>query len=106
MNRLTVRTSTRRAALVGPPDQWSTLRRFQFEFLTSNGLQPEHRLLDYRGEKLVWDAAFRDDLLRSVARVGLEVEKALGAPQDVEGAVAGGKFHVVQTRPQVGLNQG
>jgi cyclopropane fatty-acyl-phospholipid synthase-like methyltransferase len=46
LNRLTARSSTRRAALVGPPDQWATHRRFQFEFLTSNGLQPEHRLLD------------------------------------------------------------
>ena len=46
LNRLTARSSTRRAALVGPPDQWAALRRFQFEFLTSNGLQPDHRLLD------------------------------------------------------------
>jgi SAM-dependent methyltransferase len=46
LNRLTARSSTRRAALVGPPDQWATQRRFQFEFLTSNGLRPEHRLLD------------------------------------------------------------
>jgi SAM-dependent methyltransferase len=46
LNPLTARSSTRRAALVGPPDQWATQRRFQFDFLTSNGLQPEHRLLD------------------------------------------------------------
>jgi cyclopropane fatty-acyl-phospholipid synthase-like methyltransferase len=46
LSRLTARSSTRRAALVGPPDQWAAQRRFQFEFLTSNGLQPEHRLLD------------------------------------------------------------
>jgi alpha-glucan,water dikinase len=65
--------------------------------------EPEHRLLDYTSERLVWDRGFRDELLRSVARVGLEVEKLLGAPQDIEGAVAGGKFYIVQTRPQVGL---
>jgi alpha-glucan,water dikinase len=65
--------------------------------------EPEHRLLDYRNEKLVWDPNFRDELLRSIARVGLEVEKALGSPQDIEGAVAGGQLYVVQTRPQVGL---
>jgi alpha-glucan,water dikinase len=64
---------------------------------------PLQRLLDYREEKLVWDAGFRNELLRSIARVGLEVEKLLGSAQDIEGAVAGGKFHVVQTRPQVGL---
>ncbi len=66
--------------------------------------EPEHRLLDYRGEKLVWDATFRDELLRSIARVGLEVEHLLGSAQDIEGAIAGGACHVVQTRPQVGLS--
>jgi alpha-glucan,water dikinase len=65
--------------------------------------EPEHRPLDYTREKLVWDRGFRDDLLRKVAQVGIEVERLLGSPQDIEGAVAGGKFHVVQTRPQVGL---
>ena len=40
---------------------------------------------------------------QSIARVGIEVEKTLGSPQDIEGAVTGGRFHVVQTRPQVGL---
>ena len=38
--------STRRADLVGKPERWEAQRRFQFEFLTSHGLQPEHRLLD------------------------------------------------------------
>ena len=42
-------------------------------------------------------------VLRSIARVGLEVEKVLGSAQDIEGAVAGGQYYVVQTRPQVGL---
>ena len=65
--------------------------------------EPEPRVLDYRGEKLVWDAKFRDELLRSIARIGLEVERLLGSAQDIEGAIAGGAFHVVQTRPQVGL---
>jgi alpha-glucan,water dikinase len=65
--------------------------------------EPEHRLLDYRDEKLVWDVKFRDELLRSIARVGVEVERLLGSAQDIEGAVAGGVVHVVQTRPQVGL---
>ena len=65
--------------------------------------EPEHRLLDYTAEKLVWDPRFRDDLLRSIARIGIDVEKVLGPAQDVEGAVAGGSLYVVQTRPQVGL---
>ena len=62
------------------------------------------RVLSYGGEKLVTDPRFRDDLLRRIARVGLEVEKVLASPQDVEGALVGGKVHVVQTRPQVGLD--
>jgi alpha-glucan,water dikinase len=67
--------------------------------------EPEHRTLDYAHERLVWDEGFRNDLLRSIARIGLEVEKVLGSAQDIEGAVAGGKFYVVQTRPQVGLKE-
>ncbi|MGH2864376.1 MAG: methyltransferase [Solirubrobacteraceae bacterium] len=42
---LTSRTS-RRHALVGPPQVWEMKRRFQFEFLTSHGLQAHSRLLD------------------------------------------------------------
>jgi alpha-glucan,water dikinase len=66
--------------------------------------EPQHRQLDYRGEKLVWDVKFRDELLRGIARIGVEVERLLGSAQDIEGAVVGGRFHVVQTRPQVGLS--
>ncbi len=33
--------------------------------------EPEQRLLDYRNEKLVWDARFRDELLRGITRAGL-----------------------------------
>lgn len=40
------RPSVRRHELVGPPELWDVKRRFQFEFLTAHGLQPEHRLLD------------------------------------------------------------
>jgi alpha-glucan,water dikinase len=65
--------------------------------------EPERRTLDYTDERLVWDEGFRNDLLRTVARVGLEVEHVLGSAQDIEGAVTGGQFYVVQTRPQVGL---
>jgi len=65
--------------------------------------EPTAKALDYTNEKLVWDVKFRDELLRSIARIGLEVEKVLGSAQDVEGAVAGGQFYAVQTRAQVGL---
>jgi hypothetical protein len=46
LHKLTARSSTRRAALRGPPDEWAVQRRVQFEFLTSHGLLPEHRLID------------------------------------------------------------
>jgi cyclopropane fatty-acyl-phospholipid synthase-like methyltransferase len=41
-----IRPSARRHALVGPPHLWAKKRRFQFDFLTSHGLRPGHRLLD------------------------------------------------------------
>jgi alpha-glucan,water dikinase len=59
--------------------------------------------LDYTHEPLVWDESFRNNLAAAIARVGLEVERTSGSPQDIEGAVAGGNYYVVQTRPQVGL---
>ena len=66
-------------------------------------LEPPRRVeLDYTQELLVWDEMFRRNLIATVARIGLEVERVSGSPQDIEGAVAQGKFYVVQTRPQVG----
>lgn len=47
--RLLLRVRSRpsaRHAEVGPADLWALKRRFQFDFLRSRGLQPEHRLLD------------------------------------------------------------
>jgi cyclopropane fatty-acyl-phospholipid synthase-like methyltransferase len=37
---------TNRHSLVGRSDLWAEKRRFQFEFLSSRGMRPEHRLLD------------------------------------------------------------
>lgn len=64
---------------------------------------PQQRLLDYSDDPLVWDRDFRDNMLRSIARIGLEVEQACGSAQDIEGAVQQGDYFVVQTRAQVGL---
>jgi alpha-glucan,water dikinase len=64
---------------------------------------PRELTLDYTGQRLVWDAAHRAEVQQKVARIGEAVENAFGAPQDIEGAFANGKFFVVQTRPQVGL---
>jgi hypothetical protein len=38
-----------------------------------------------------------------MAELGLAVKAAVGAPQDVEGALSKGGCFIVQTRPQVGL---
>ena len=64
---------------------------------------PRPALLDYSQERLVWDENFRNELLKSITQLALAVEAACGSPQDIEGAVAQGQFHLVQTRPQVGV---
>jgi alpha-glucan,water dikinase len=42
-------------------------------------------------------------LLTTITRIGLEIERVCGSPQDIEGAVTQGKYYVVQTRSQVGI---
>jgi len=65
---------------------------------------PREETLDYTGNPLVWDTGIRTKLLGDIARLGNIVEQVFGAPQDIEGAFAKGRFHVVQSRPQVGLH--
>jgi alpha-glucan,water dikinase len=62
---------------------------------------PRRAGLDYSEEPLVWDRDFRDRLLRGIAEIGIMVEKAMGSPQDIEGAYAKGRYWVLQTRPQI-----
>lgn len=60
------------------------------------------QLLDAANEPLIFDAAFRQTLMDGLVEVGGAVQDAFGgAPQDVEGVWAGGRFAVVQARPQV-----
>jgi alpha-glucan,water dikinase len=66
---------------------------------------PRSELLDYSEEPLVWDERFREELLGGIAALGRLVEKALGGPQDIEGAWAKGTFTLLQARPQVGLDR-
>ncbi len=66
--------------------------------------EPRRVELDYSNERLVWDESFRQNLFASIARIGQELERATGSPQDVEGALTGSDYYVVQTRPQVGLD--
>ena len=65
--------------------------------------EPRQVTVDYTQEPLVWDESFRSSLLTALARIGLEIERICGSPQDIEGVVARGEYYVVQTRPQVGL---
>jgi len=67
---------------------------------------PREAALDYSEERLIWDTAFREETTSKIAKIGLEVERACGIPQDIEGGVAEGRFFLVQTRPQVGLTVG
>jgi alpha-glucan,water dikinase len=59
--------------------------------------------LDYTRESLVGNEDFRKEFLVTVADIGAIVEKAMGFPQDIEGAYSKGQYYVVQTRPQVGI---
>ncbi|GIL92123.1 hypothetical protein Vretimale_14920 [Volvox reticuliferus] len=58
--------------------------------------------IDYMEDRLVQEPGFRRDLMSRICRLGVDIEKALGSAQDVEGVVAiDGSITVVQTRPQV-----
>jgi alpha-glucan,water dikinase len=65
--------------------------------------EPAKSLADYSGEPLVWDNTFRTDILKRLTELGVAVEAAFGGPQDIEGVVSGGKYFLVQSRPQVGI---
>ena len=64
---------------------------------------PREETLDYTGDQLVWDETFRAEFAGKIAQLSSAVEGAFNGPQDIEGAFVGGKFFVVQSRPQVGL---
>ena len=65
--------------------------------------EPRRVVLDYTDERMVWDRDFRMKFMKGVAEIGELIEAAFGSAQDIEGAFSGGKFHVVQARPQVGI---
>jgi len=65
---------------------------------------PDEVRLDYAEEPLVRDRAFLKEFAIHLTRVGMMIENLFGAPQDIEGAHARGRTHVVQTRPQVGFD--
>lgn len=58
--------------------------------------------LCYWKQRLVHDRAYRQSLLSKISKIGVMVEEAYGAPQDIEGVVIGeDTIALVQTRPQV-----
>lgn len=65
---------------------------------------PKKVTIDYTKDRLLWDEAFRKNILSGIAGIGPEVDRALGPPQDIEGAYSQGKFYVVQSRQQVGID--
>lgn len=64
---------------------------------------PRKMSLDYTNNLLVRDERFLKDFMLRVADIGIEVEKVLGIPQDIECAYSRGQYYIVQTRPQVGI---
>ena len=61
----------------------------------------QHQPVGWAWEPVLWDTAFRQQLLEQLVSVGAQVEGAFGKPQDIEGVVSKGKVTVVQSRPQV-----
>jgi phosphoenolpyruvate synthase/pyruvate phosphate dikinase len=49
------------------------------------------------------DKGFIREFAGNLARIGTTVENLFTLPQDIEGAYSGGRYSVVQTRPQVGV---
>jgi alpha-glucan, water dikinase len=58
--------------------------------------------IDYSQERIMTDDVFRAELMRGIAKIGIEVEDVMGgSSQDIEGCFKDGDFFVVQARPQV-----
>ena len=61
----------------------------------------ESRVVDYAQTPVVWNADARDALIRRVAEVASAVAASRGKPQDIEGAIAGDRLVLLQTRRQI-----
>lgn len=66
--------------------------------------QARHQPIDYEREELLWNEELRQTMMEGITQVGVAVEEVFGAPQDIEGVYSNGRFFVVQSRPQVGLD--
>ncbi|MBF0197475.1 MAG: hypothetical protein HQL32_07180 [Planctomycetes bacterium] len=66
--------------------------------------EAKEELINYSQSPLLWDENFQKNCFNLLIQAGLEVEKAFGSAQDIEGVLLGDKISIVQSRPQVGLN--
>ena len=62
--------------------------------------------VSYVNEPLIWDEAFRQNVFKTLAGIGKNIEKACNSPQDIEGVIRiddSGvlSVYIVQTRSQV-----
>jgi alpha-glucan,water dikinase len=55
----------------------------------------------YHNNKLFNDKKFVENMIQSIGKLGIGVEKMYGIPQDIEGVYYNNNFYIVQTRPQV-----
>jgi alpha-glucan, water dikinase len=63
---------------------------------------PTHiRPVSYANEPLMWDASFRDGLVKKLVAVAKAVEDLVGSAQDIEGCLVGDQIFLLQTRAQV-----
>jgi len=86
--RVTQRRLAEKQVMVPPPD----------------GPAPAHRLVDVPfDKKLSW--TLDDTQLHTVSDVAARVEQIYGAPQDIEWALAGDEFYLLQARPITTLAQ-
>jgi phosphoglucan,water dikinase len=68
---------------------------------SAGGVKQE--LLDYSQVPLSRESGLRRDMGWRLARIGACVENEFGKAQDIEGAIAGDRIFLVQSRPQQGL---
>ena len=55
----------------------------------------------YYNDRIFKNRKFVDNMIKKIAKLGIEVEKMFNEPQDIEGVFYNGEFYIVQTRPQV-----
>jgi alpha-glucan,water dikinase len=57
--------------------------------------------MTYHNSELFTNKKFVEGLITNISKLGEEVEKIYGTPQDIEGVLYQNNYYIVQTRPQV-----